>query len=386
MIKDNLEFKKTFLNTQDMYAHWVEISLQNFNHNVSQFKSAYPDQEIYAVLKADAYGHGIDEVGQISEKNNGISGACTFSLSEALRLRGAGFKKPILVLGVIDSSIESAILNDIALTVYSEDIGFKISNVAKYLNLRARVHIKLDTGLSRLGFLVDENIVSVVKKIQGLDGLYVEGIYTHFAESDIDSPEYTLLQIIRFKSALKELELNGVNIQKRHVANTSAALRFLHDPILRDFNMIRIGGGLYGFKKPFIKTFNSLELKPIFSWKSKIIQIKELPKDSYVGYSRTFKTSRKTVAAILPFGYSDGYPRQLSNLGHVFINGQSAPVIGRVAMNATTIDITDLKDVSINSDVLIIGEGLLHPDEIAEKSNTITYDILTSIRAKKIIV
>lgn len=386
MIKENLGLKERFLNIESLPAHWVEISSQNFNHNVFQFKSAYQNQEIYAVLKADAYGHGLEQIGQLADQNDGISGACTFSLSEALRLRAVGFKKPILVLGVIDSSIESAILNAISLTVYSEDIAIKISAVAKYLNLKAIVHIKVDTGLSRLGFLVDENIVDNIKKVYGLEGLHIEGIYTHFAESDLESPEYTFDQISKFKKVLELLFLNGINIQKKHVANTSAALRFLNDPILKDFNMLRIGGGLYGFKKPFIKKLESLDLKPIFKWKSKILQIKTIPKDSYVGYSRTFKTERETKIAVLPFGYSDGYPRSLSNLGSVFINGQSVSIIGRIAMNATTVDITDLKDVSIDSEVLIMGENYAHPDVIAEKANTITYDILTSIKSKKIVI
>ena len=338
---------------------WVEIDVQAFNHNIACYKNIIgPSTMISLVVKANAYGHGITQIAHIAEDNENIDMLATASLSEALILRNDGIKKPILVMGIMDEDPTQAIIHDIDIMISDKRELLELNSCAMAIGKKCNVHIKVDTGLGRFGVLVDD-VIPFIKYAQTFPYIHINGICSHFAEASNKDQSYTQLQYNRFINILKELQEQNISIAYKHITNSAASTTY----DLSMLNMIRIAAGAYGLypseaqKERTLLVHPEYQLQPVLSWHTRICLIKVLPAQTYVGYDRTYTTQEKTTIALLPIGYSDGYDKRLSNKAVVYFPHAHAyaPVIGKVAMNVTTIDISKIPDVHLGTEVVLVG-------------------------------
>jgi alanine racemase len=356
----------------------IEIDSNKFNKNIdSLFKIS--KQKIYLVIKSNAYGHGIREIAKLADQNIYISTLCTESLKEAIKLKKIGIKKDILILAFIDGDI-----NDIKYALNS-NIIFKISNIkeAEYINkiatilkVKAQAHIKIDTGMSRLGF----NNINEIQSILNLKNIKLKGMFTHLADSQkIKDETFSYIQINLFEEIIKNIEKRK-RIEYKHIYSSSS-IGFL----FKNNSIIRAGGLAYGlFKndnhKHIIEGIYQDHFKQILTWKTYIIEIKSIEKGTFIGYNLTFKTDQRITIGIIPIGYYDGYPRELSNKGYVIINNQKAPIIGIISMNLTIINITNIKNVKLYSEVILTTDNNdISAHKIAKNANLITNEFITKI-------
>ena len=323
---------------------WVEISRSAFQQNISHLKTAIGSRDLAVVVKANAYGHGMQEISSLAEQDPNVDWLCVAFASEALALHATGINKPILVMICIDTDLKQLVGTNIHLMVDNYAIAKQLHKVGKAHQYRFPVHVKIDTGLSRFG-VPAEDTVQFITQLQQLSNIRIEGVYSHFAESDNNDRTFTDQQIRLFERALNDLQTASIVIPQIHFSNSVAATT-LDLPFC---TLFRVGIGAYGLVP---------NLQPILTWKSRIICIKEIPSHSPVGYRRSFQTKRLTHAAIIPVGYYDGYDIRFSNNGFVYCNGQVVPIIGRVAMNVTMIDVTDLEQVQVGDEVILMGD---HP-------------------------
>ncbi len=348
----------------------IEMSESALLHNIIYYKQLIGAHNTLAlVIKSNAYGHGLIDIAHIVQKNNLAEWLCVAHYQEAVQLRESDITKNILILNY-------AHINENA--PFYENIQFMVDSIeyALYLNERAKrhkqqlfIHIKIDTGLSRLG-IQPETLLSFIKKVKKLSHLKITGIFSHFIASD-SNQEVTQQQFSLFCNAITSVLSEHPSIQHIHMSNTGS-LGTLHYPSF--CSMFRVGLGIYGFGH------NYEHLQPVLTWKTRIMNIKTVPAHSFVSYACTYKTTRTTRIALLPIGYSDGYQLRFSNKTHVLINNVLAPVIGRVGMNMTMVDVTDCP-ASIGDEVILIGdnEGVRLMD-IAETSEIYNVrEILTSI-------
>ncbi len=334
---------------------WLEIDKKALDHNIAQYRKIICTKQIALVIKGNAYGHGLKEIVSLTQNNDDINWYCTFSLSEALTLRKLNVTKPILVLGLIDQDPMLAIIKKIDLVLSNTEQLPLIIERSKELNRTARLHIKVDTGLSRFGFLPQDALV-IIKRLHQQKNVLVFGIFTHFAAAEQEDQSYTQWQSDQFHTLITELEKCNITIPFRHAQATAATIRQT-DAIC---NMVRIGAGAYGLYPSYkikeeLSQKYGLTLQQILTWKSYIYAMRKIPKGTFIGYGCTYQTIVDTVIAIIPVGYADGYHRRLSNIGKVLINNQYAPIIGRVAMNTITVDITHILTATIGSEVILMG-------------------------------
>lgn len=357
---------------------WAEVNLDNIINNIKEIKKNINGEEIIAVVKANAYGHGAVDVAPVLIEN-GADRLAVAMLSEALELREAGIKVPILILGYTDVAFsEMLINNDIEQTVYSLDYAKELSKKAEALGKIAKIHIAVDTGMGRIGFLPNEKSVEEVVEISKLSNLRITGIFTHFSNADEQDKSYAHNQIEKFNSFINEIEKREVNLGLKHISN-SASIIDIEDA---HYNAIRPGIILYGYYPSDYINKDKLKLMPALSLKCQVIHVKELPKGEYIGYGRKFRTERDSVIATLPIGYADGYVRGLYEKAHVIINGKLAPVVGKICMDQCMIDVTDVGPVKVGDEVVLLGEdnGVKNnADDIAKMLDTINYEILCMI-------
>ncbi len=366
---------------------WIEINQKNIKNNYKVFRGLIkPRCLLMAIVKSNAYGHNLMDFSFIMEKM-GIDWLGVDSIIEAETLRKKGIKKPMLVLGyTVYNKIEKAVLNNISLTI----ADFHTLNSLKKLNIyktknNLKIHIKIDTGMHRQGFLVSE-VPKLIKKIKKEKiPLKIEGIYTHFASSK--NPLFkkdTLNQIKEFNQAINFFDSAGFKNLIKHAASTSGTISFHQS----HFDMVRIGIGMYGLwpskeTKNYYK--NEISLDPVLSWKTIVGQIKKLPKGSRIGYDFTEKLNRNSKVAVLPIGYWHGFPRKLSSVGEVIIHGQKAKVLGRVSMDMISVDVTEIKGVKVKDEVTVIGKekkSKITPEDMANLSDTTAYEIITRLNPK----
>jgi len=362
---------------------WAEINLDNIAHNVKEIQRvAGKRTEIMAVVKADAYGHGVLEtVNTLVE--SGCSRLAVSMLDEAIQLRQIGIDIPILVLSHTDPSrVDELIKYNITQTVYSHDIAKALSDEAVRQGTKAKVHIKIDTGMSRVGFPPGYSAVKAVSEIQKLPGIIVEGIFTHFAvadETDEASKEFTLQQAELFNSIISELNRIGILIPIRHVANSAAIIQYPEFAM----EMVRPGIILYGIYPSKQVDRSILDLKPAMTLKTTISMVKWVEENTSVSYGRKFITKRKSKIATIPVGYADGYSRLLTGKGRVLVNGQFAPVVGSICMDQCMIDVTNIEgDINNGDEVVLLGkQGSLEitAEELADHIGTIPYEIVCII-------
>ncbi len=359
---------------------WIEIDKNAFDHNVTQYKRTVNPALLAIVIKSNAYGHGMHQIATLAEHNNNVDYICTVSLSEAISLRNHGIKKPLLVLSIIDDALEQAFIHAIDVVVYSMHQALALQQLGFQFKQKINIHIKIDTGLSRLGFLHDD-ATPYIKEIKQLSHINIQGIFTHFAESEKKDSTFTDRQIERFNRVIEKLEKENIHIPLKH-SSCSAAIT---GNAKSHFTMTRAGIGIYGLwpsddNKEMTQHHDSLfSLKPVLTWKTKIIHLKEIPAQSCVGYERTYCVDKPSRIATLPVGYWDGYDRALSNKGLVIINNQFAPIVGRIAMNLMMVDVTNL-NVVVDDEVILLGNNaMITADALAKKCNTINYELVTRI-------
>jgi alanine racemase len=374
---------------------YAEIDIRALVHNLNEAKRlAGSKSQILAIVKADAYGHGAVTISEELVRN-GIQYLGTALIEEAIELRDAGIKIPIIVLGgIFEEQIPKIAEYSLSPVVYQEGFLKAIANEAGNINRQMNIHIKIDTGMGRIGVL-PEDVVDFVKKAASQKNIKVEGIMTHFADADLADKAYAEKQMAEFTSIVKGLDKEGIKIPYQHIANSAALVSFENDR----FNMARPGIMLYGyapFSNPLISPFikggqkgdlvkggvGGLNLIPVMSVKTKILHLKKVLAGTYISYGRTFVAKRDSVIATLPVGYADGYSRALSNKGFVIVKGKKAPIAGRVCMDMTMIDVTDIDGVEINDEVVLMGsqgKETITADDIAMLANTISYEVLCCI-------
>ena len=367
------------------HATWLEISKSAFEKNLAMYRNLIGDRLLCSVVKANAYGHGLSLCAPFLEPFTSWFGVN--SVWEAGVLRGLGIQKPLYILGpVLSHELPDVVRYDCRIVISNLEIAKKLSEIAVKMGKKVLVHMKVETGNHRQGVMAEEAL-SFAQAIMCEPGLVLEGITTHFSNiEDLLDHSYADHQISLFKKIILELESNTIFIPVKHCANTAATLLFPQTY----FNMTRVGIGLYGLC-PSPETLASLahldkkfiQFHPVLSWKTKIAQIKKVPKGSFVGYGCTHETTRPTTLAILPVGYYDGYDRGLSNISSVLIHGKRAPVRGRVCMNMIIVDVTDIPNVSLEDCVTLIGrdgEENISADELADLAKTIHWEMTTRIR------
>ncbi len=362
---------------------WTEINLKNLAFNFQSVKKFIGNTvEYMAVVKADAYGHGAVRCAKKLEAEN-IDWLAVVLPEEGLELRKSGIKTPILCLGSFWNGQESLLLeNNITPVIYQKEAADSFNRVAAEKCVKAKIHVKVDTGMGRIGVRFDE-VSEFVKVLNSLKNLTVEGLMTHFAVADnLSENEFTDIQIKRFDDAVKIFEENGFYPKYKDLANSPGAIAHENSR----GNMVRLGGVLYGLGGDVLpKEIVKPDLKPVMSLHTRIAHIKNVPKGETLGYSRTFLTERDSLIATVPIGYQDGYRRSLSNHGRVIINGLFTPVVGRISMDWTIIDVTEIPDVKINDEVILIGEqnGLtITAEELAGQTGTISYEITCGVNRR----
>jgi alanine racemase len=359
---------------------WLEVDLEAIAFNVRQVKEIVgPDVEVLAVLKADAYGHGAITVARTAI-NNGASFCGVASANEAVMLRKNGVDAPILVLGYTPAWLaREAILHDVTLTLYDADTARAFSRAASDLRRTAKVHIKVDSGMGRLGLLPDQ-VIPFITEVRGLRGLDLEGIFTHFSVADNEQLSYTTLQLERFNRVLNELEQLGMAFRRVHCANSAALLRMPQS----HFNMVRLGLAMYGLQ-PSRNVPLPPGFRPALTWKTTIAQVKTLPPGSYVSYGNTYQTETAESIAVIPVGYADGFRRAPTRWQSVLVRGQRAPIVGRVCMDQTMISVDHIPNVRAGDEVVLIGpqgQDRITAEEVAEWLGTINYEVVSEILAR----
>lgn len=382
LVRQTPGWKKTIF----MHAErptWVEIDLNAIASNTRHIKSLVgPQVRVLAALKADAYGHGAIKVAR-TVLHNGASMLGVATLSEASPLREADITAPILVFGYTPLwQMREAIRLDATVTLYSLEAAQELSRAAQDLGKTAKVHIKVDTGMGRLGIRHEQSgeIVTLVRAIQTLPGLELQGIYTHFAQADAADRTYSDLQLARFQSVIALLEELGLRPPIVHAANSAAILTMPE----AHFDMVRPGIAIYGLH-PSPDVPLSESFRPALSFKTQVSQVKWLPAGEGISYGSTYITTRPTRIAALPVGYADGFRRSPRNWGSVLIHGQQAPILGRVCMDQCMIDVTHIPQARSGDEVVLIGrqgDATLSAEQVAERLGTINYEVVSEILAR----
>lgn len=362
-----------------MRPAWAEINLGNLAYNVRQIrKITNPCSKIMAVVKADAYGHGIVETSK-TVLENGADRLGVAILDEGITLRDNGLQVPIVVLGYIPVSDLSDVVDyGLTPTIYEYGHAEALSREAVKQNRKVPVHVKIDTGMGRLGFLPVEESVGILEKIMELPGIFVEGIYTHLADADSPDRSYTVEQLEKFFWFLGKLKEKNISIPIRHAANSAGIISFPEAHL----DMVRPGIVLYGlFPSPDMDK-GSLPLKPVMSLKAKVGSVKNIPAGSSIGYGCTHKLDRNCVIAVLPLGYADGYSRHFSNKGFALVGGHRVPLVGRVCMDQVMADVSQVPGISIGDEAVLLGSQgneEISADDLALWAGTINYEIVCMI-------
>jgi len=355
---------------------WAEINLDNFAHNVRSINRLLGNgTEYISIVKADGYGHGAVEIAEACIEN-GIKWLAVSILDEAIELRNAGIKNPILILGFTPYNKTDVIVdNDIRQACYSYELAEALSASAVKQCKTAKIHIAVDTGMGRIGFLPNKESVETIVKISKLPNLKIEGLFTHFAVADEKNKEYTYQQFEKYNAFLKLLEENNISVELKHVGN-SAAIIDLPDMHL---DAVRPGIIQYGLYPSDEVLKSRIEVKPVMSLKACIIHVKEVEAGTSISYGRRFITEKKSKIATLPVGYADGYPRLLFGKAKVIVNGKFAPVVGTICMDQCMIDVTGIDDVKVGDEVITMGSDgkiSITADDLAAMLGTINYEIV----------
>ena len=365
---------------------WAQIDARALRSNIQQLgRLVGPEVLLTAVIKANAYGHGMAEISRLALQA-GVDWLAVYSLEEGLLLRKMGLRCPVLLLGYVPlTRLQRMIQADLRLTVFNLETLEELDKVASRLNRDVRVHLKVETGMNRQGILL-EDLAEALGILQRSQHILLEGLCSHLATAEEpDDTSYARRQMENFRRAVAEVEDRGFHVPIKHLLNTAGTF------LLQEarYNMVRLGISMYGLwpsdktrRACLEKCIGDQGLEPVLTWKTIVIQVKEIPAGSKISYGGTFQTTRPTRLAVLPVGYSDGYSWQLSNKGHVLIRERRAPVLGRVTMNATMVDVTDIPGVRLEDEVVLLGrqgEEEISAEEMAGLLGTINYEVVSRI-------
>jgi alanine racemase len=354
---------------------WAEVDLDALQWNIRQFRSLIGTSvKLLVAVKADAYGHGAVQVSKAAI----LAGADYLgvaSVEEGMELRDAGIDAPILVLGYAPiEAAEYIVRYNLAQTVYQQELVAALAEAAEKLNKKAKVHMKIDTGMSRIGIITPDAALQLARQVLNRPSLELEGIFTHFSKADEADKTYTYQQLERFQTVIQTLERAGIQIPIQHAANSAATMEFPE----AHFQMVRIGIGAYGCYPSAEIDQSIVELRQVLSLYSKIVRLEQIPQDYKVGYGGTYAISGPRMIATVPVGYADGYSRLLSNKGEVLVKGKRVPIAGRISMDQLMIDVTDVPEVEIGDVVCLYGRQgreWISLDEVASAIGTISYEV-----------
>ncbi len=352
------------------------VSLDAILENLEQMKQNLTDEtKIIAVIKTDGYGHGAIPIARELEKIPYIFGYATATAEESMALRDAGIEKPILCLGyTFPESYEEMAANGVRPAIFRTDQAEQFSEAAGRVGKTVKVHIKVDTGMSRIGISPDEEGIGFIKRVMELPNVEVEGIFTHFSRADEKDKSAALAQLSRYTEFLERLEESGLKrIPYHHISNSAGIIEMPQ----AHMGLVRAGIILYGLWPSDEVVCDRVKLRPALSLKSHIVYLKEIDKGTPVSYGGTYVAEETRRIATIPVGYGDGYPRSLSNKGYVLIRGQRAPIVGRVCMDQFMVDVTDIQEVTCNDEVTLIGtdgEARLTMEELGEMSGRFNYE------------
>lgn len=354
---------------------YADIDLDAVRYNMeSMHRNIKPDTQIAAVIKTDGYGHGASEIAAVIEDLPYLWGYAVATEDEAMVLRKHNIKKPILILGItFADQFDEMIRNDIRPAVCELEMAEKLSDAAVKAGKECRIHIKIDTGMSRIGFQVNEKTACIVEQISKLPNIMIEGIFTHFARADEVSKQPAYDQMKQFVNMIRLIEDKGVQIPIHHCSN-SAGIVEIPDA---NMDMVRAGITLYGLWPSEDVKKDIISLKPVMSINTHVAFLKELEANRSISYGGTYTTSKKQLIATIPVGYGDGYSRGLSNKGFVLIHGQRAPICGRVCMDQFMIDVTDIPNVKEGDLVTLLGKDgdeMITMEELGELSGRFNYE------------
>lgn len=354
------------------------VNLSAIRHNILQVRNnIQKGTSIMAIVKANAYGHGAIPVAKALE--NLVDAYGVALIEEALALREAGLQQMVLILGYTGEEwYEELVRHRISQTIYTYDMAQKLNDTAAKMGRKTPIHIKVDTGMGRIGFRTDETSISTVKKICEMPFLEPEGIFTHFARADEETIAPAREPFARFTKFVNELEACGIHIPIRHVSNSASVIGFPE----ANLDMVRAGIMTYGLYPSEEVAKEPVVLQPAMEWKTKISFIKEVETGTPIGYGGTFIAPRPMKVATIPVGYADGMKRDLSGKGRVLVCGQYAPILGRICMDQFMIDVTDIADVKTGGEVVIFGrqgEKEIPVEEIAAQSHSFNYEFVCSV-------
>ena len=362
-----------------MRPAWIEIDCEAVRRNAAAFRGTLsPGTRMMCIIKADAYGHGAVPLARVL-REVGITHFGVALLQEGLKLRENGVVEAILILGYTpEEDLALAIENNLALTIYTWEQARAVSREAKRLGKTARIHIKIDTGMGRIGFAPIQASIQTITQIATLPSLDLEGIYSHQAWADNPDGSFARRQHEIFRGFLHGLYEKGLRFKSIHLANSAATINY---PEMH-YDLVRVGISLYGlYPDPSMAAHPKIALQPVMSVKARLSHVKEMPAGNPISYGCTFTTSRPSVIGTIPMGYADGIPRLLSNRGEMLVKGRRCPIVGRVCMDQFMIDLTDLPEKpEAGEEAVFLGrqEGeVISADEIAAKAETINYEIVT---------
>lgn len=355
-----------------MRNSYLEINLDSIKYNLAEIKKLVGDKVlVMPVIKADGYGTGAKKLKEVLDKND-IKYVAVAIIDEAIELKMNDFKQDIVILNeLLKDEVEDILKYDLIPSISVYDVAENLNNIAKKESKKIRIHIKVDTGMGRVG-LRNDDVLEFVRKVSKLENIIIDGIFTHFSSAD-SSEEYTNKQINIFNEVISNLEKNGFDFKFKHIAASAGILNFEKS----HFNMVRPGIINYGYY-PSKNEKEKIKLKPSTKLISRVVFVKEVEKGTAISYSRTYVTNKKTKIATIPIGYADGIRRQMSNKGRVFINGKYANIIGNVCMDNFMVDVTGI-DVKIGDQVVIWDNENITLDEVASICDTINYEILCGI-------
>jgi alanine racemase len=362
---------------------WAEINLEAVKYNIESIKKRIKhNTKIIAVIKTDGYGHGALPIARLLEEENRVWGYAVATAEEALELRENNIKKPILILGyAFPYSYGDFILNDVRPVVFTYEMASELSKKALELGKICKIHIKLDTGMTRIGIRPSDEGLELIRQIASLPGLEIEGVFTHFATADETDKTKTYNQLEKYKSFVDRIESElGIRIPLKHCSNSAG----IADIPEANMDAVRAGIILYGlWPSSEVREAHNIDLRPVLSLKSRVVYVKSVPEDTQISYGGTFTTKRETRVATICFGYGDGYPRGLSNKGYVLIKGKKAPIIGRVCMDQFMVDVTDIGEPIIVGDTVTLigkdGDESITMEELGDLSGRFNYELACDI-------
>jgi len=364
----------------DYYRVQANINLSAIQHNLQETRNKIGyETKLMVIIKADGYGHGAVPIAKTLEVDSKVDAFGVAIIEEAIELREAGIKKPILILGyTAREQFHLVVSYDVTQTIFQYEMAENLSIEAQRQGKTSKVHIKLDTGMSRIGFTDTKESVDIIKKIAQLPAIEIEGLFSHFACADESDKKSAITQLNRYIEFNQLLEQEKINIPIKHMANSAGIIEFPQ----AYFNMVRSGISTYGIYPSDQVSQQEINLIPVMEMKTHVVYVKEVEAGIGISYGATYVTNRKTRIATIPVGYADGYSRNLSNTGKVIIHGQYAPIIGKICMDQFMVDVTKIKDVKQGDTVTLLGrdgDAVILAEELAKGSHSFPYELVCTV-------